>query len=200
MENNCAFCGAGTSGGESVLIRGKGKKDPDKTACLPCTQTIEQQYQTETEEINSTKAVLFGLAAAFLTSLLWYLAVTVTNYQLGIAAVAVGWIVARVVMFGSGNKRGRQLQYISVAITLAAMVFSEYLFVRSILIQAMGLEASAVPLFLPPGAAIELVVLGVQNDPVTLLFWGIAAFEAFRVPAKRVLTYTKHEQTAAANQ
>ena len=125
-----------------------------------------------------------------LSALIWYGIVVVADYQLGIIAIAVGWLVAQGVMLGAGRKRGPSLQAISVVITIGAMAASEYLIVRHILIQLAveeGYFVNDVPFLLPLEDIWFLIFEGIKADPITLVFWAIALWEAFSLPAKQRL-------------
>ena len=184
----CANCGAAIPEGEETVIRGKDKKAPGVTICSNCASQIESAFQAETEGPNLLGAALFGLGAAVIGCLVWYGVVVVTNYQLGIIAVGIGWLVAQAVILGSGRKRGPALQAISVVITLLAMVASEYLIVRHFLVEALTEEGyTGFRLLLPLGDMLTIVVEGIKADLLTLLFWAIALWEAFILPAKHRL-------------
>ncbi|MFQ5881278.1 MAG: hypothetical protein ACE5I9_02215 [Candidatus Methylomirabilales bacterium] len=148
--------------------------------------------QAEAEDPNLVGALVFGLGAAFVSSLLWYGIVVVTNYQLGIVAIAVGWLVAQGVMRGAGGKRGPRLQALSVTSTVIAMALSEYLIVYHFTAQALAQQGyTSIPLLLPFDVMITLIVEGLKSDPLMLLFWGIAVWEAFTLPAARGLRRAK---------
>lgn len=184
----CANCGVAIPEGHEIVLRGKDKKAPNVTICPNCASAIERAFQAETEEPNLIGALLIGLGAALISSLIWYAVVVVTNYQLGIIAIAVGWLVAQAVMLGAGRKRGPRLQGLSVVITVMAMAFSEYLIVRHFAVQALAKEGyTNIPLLLPLDVMLILIVEGIKADPLTLLFWGIAVWEAFALPAQRRL-------------
>ena len=184
----CANCGAAISEGLETMVRGKDRNSAPITLCFNCAVEMEKAFQTETEEANLLGALLFGLGAALATSLVWYAVVIITNYELGILAVAVGWLVAQAVVLGSGRKRGPALQALSVGITLSAMAFSEYLIVRHFIVEALREEGyTGIPLLLPLGDMLEVILEGIRANPLTLLFWGIALLEAFSLPAKRRL-------------
>lgn len=144
----------------------------------------DRAIQPGTGRPNLPRAVAFGVGAALVSSLVWYGVVVVTNYELGVLAVGVGWLVAVAVVAGSGGGRGLALQLVSVAVTVAAMAFSEYLIVRHLMLAALGESAPAsVPWLLPPDKMLRLVAAGIEASPMTLLFWAIAVWTAFRVPA-----------------
>ena len=132
--------------------------------------------------------MLAGLAAAVVGTLVWYGVVVITKYQLGFIAVGVGWLVGMGVVFGSGRKRGPALQAISVAITLAALVASEYLIVRHFAVEFLAEEGvTEIPVLLPLGLMLELVVTSIGENLITLIFWAIALWAAFSTPARRRL-------------
>lgn len=123
----CASCNTNISEGSAALVQGKNKKSPLLSICASCVSKMEQAFQAETNEPNLWGGLTVGLGAALIASLAWYAVVVVTKLQLGIIAVAVGWLVGQAVMLGAGHKRGRQLQMLSVGITTLTMAFSEYL-------------------------------------------------------------------------
>jgi hypothetical protein len=133
-------------------------------------------------------ALVLGLSAAVISALVWYLFVVLTHYQIGFVAVGVGLLIGVAVRFGAGGKRGITLQFISVAIALLAMGTSEYLIIHYFAVQALAEEGyTDIPLILPVGLMLRLIVESIKSDPLTLLFWGIAAWEAFAIPGKRRL-------------
>ena len=186
----CSSCGSSLSVSQVVNIKGKRKSDPTMVLCTNCADQAEQAFQAETEDTNFLGAVLLGLLAAVVSALIWYGIVVVTDYQLGIIAVAIGWLVAQGVIFGAGRKRGSYLQAISVIITIGAMAASEYLIVRHILMKLAveeGYLVNDVPLLLPLEDIWFLILEGIKADPITLVFWAIALWQAFSLPAKRRL-------------
>jgi len=141
---------------------------------------------SETENINLLGAFLLGIGAAAISCMVWYGIVVVTQWQVGYVAVAVGWLVANGVIYGAGRKRGMALQLLSVMITLLAMVASEYLIVRHYLVEYLVEQgATDLPMLYSIDLMLELIVESIKADPLTLLFWGIAGWEAFAIPAKR---------------
>ncbi len=137
---------------------------------------------------NWIGALLLGIAAAVVSSLIWYVIVVVTNYEVGFVAIVVGAIIGVAVKFGSGSKTGVALGVMALVITLVAMLVSEYLIIREVLIQAMvaeGFTEIEAPLLMPVADMVELIQIGIEESPTTLLYWGIAAFAAFSIPGRR---------------
>jgi len=150
--------------------------------------TAAEQHREAAEGANMPRALLYGLVAGAIGAAIWFAIVVLTERELGLVAVIIGALVGTGVLVGSGNKRNVRLQLLSVLITLAAMTAAEYFIVRhfvvAYLVDKYGATASGqVPMFLPLDVAWDFVVSAIQDDPLTLLFWGIAVWTAFRVPA-----------------
>ena len=71
---------------------------------------------------------------------------------------------------------------------MLAMAFSEYLIVRHFAVRALAERGlPGIPLLLPDDAVLEQHVVRLVADAVTLLFWAIAVYAAFTIPARRRL-------------
>ena len=133
--------------------------------------------------------VIGGAIGAVLATALWYGVVAITNWQIGLVAIAVGFIVGQAVVFGAGRHPSIMLVPISVAFTLVSLVVSEYLIARHFLgIAAAEMAAeTGIPaaefeaVFSSP---IELLRVSLEGEPLTLLFWAIAGWEAFVIPMR----------------
>ena len=130
-----------------------------------------------------------GLAAAAAGAIGWFLMVLVTDTQYGVVAVAVGLLVGKAVVIGSGAAYSRRLQLVSVGITLAGLIASEYLIGRHFLAAVVAEDGGgSVPVLLDPGDAIALVRDSIAADWWTLGFWALALWPAWRIPAPRTGT------------
>jgi hypothetical protein len=184
---NCSSCGAEIPAGREVVLQPKKKGEAPQVICPKCADEQERAYAEETTSPKLIGGLLAGLAAAVAASAAWFGVVALTKCQIGYVAVGVGIAVGLAVVAGAGGKRGLPLQIMSVVITLIAMAFSEYLIVRYFLIVELGFEGMGFPLIQPVGVMLEYIGAGIESDPVTLLFWGIALLAAFTAPAKRKL-------------
>jgi hypothetical protein len=130
--------------------------------------------------------VIGGATGAILATVLWYAVVTATHIQSGIVAVAVGWIIGQAVVLGAGRAT-ISLVPVSVALTLVALVVSQYLitvqFINNILVDSQA--GYQIPFLASPIDALSIVGDWIQYDPLTLLFWAIALFEAVVIPWRR---------------
>jgi hypothetical protein len=132
---------------------------------------------------NIAVGILVGLCVALLSSLIWYAVVVVTNLQLGIIAVVVGLLVGLGMLKGAGGRSSRLLQFSAVVITILAMGLSEYLIVNHLVNKSLEAEGKGryLPLLISPSGIAEYVYLGLKSDPLTLVFWAIAVYEAFKI-------------------
>jgi hypothetical protein len=123
--------------------------------------------------------LLAGVVAAVLATVIWYAVVANTHFQVGIVAIAVGFIVGQGVVLGARRHTSIALVAISVVLTLLALVVSEYLIVAHFASQQLGFE---VELMQPPDFIAGVVSDSLGADPLTLVFWAIALFQAFVIP------------------
>jgi len=71
-----------------------------------------------------SKAALYGVLAALLGSLLYFLVSWLTGYELGLISIVVGIMVGKAVFMGSGNRGGRKYQVLAVLLTYFSIVSS----------------------------------------------------------------------------
>ena len=66
------------------------------------------------------KATIFGLVAAILGAALYYAVIAITNFEIGLVAIAIGYMVGFAVRKGAGGG-GRRFQVIAVLLTYWAV-------------------------------------------------------------------------------
>jgi hypothetical protein len=162
-------------------------------AALPAIAVPEARPAPPAGPENLLGGFIGGAIGAVLATALWYGVVAITSWQIGLVAIAVGFIVGQAVVFGASGRGSVLLVPISVGLTLAALVTSEYLIANHFFNQAMaefaaemGVAVEEVTAFLPSMSPVELVRLSIESEPITLLFWAIAGYEAFIIPMRAV--------------
>jgi hypothetical protein len=122
---------------------------------------------------NEMLGVIYGLVAAAVSGMVWYLVVTVTNFQVVYLAVAMGVIVGKAVAFGSGRSRVLNACF-AVGIALLGMFASYYFIDRHVLIKELDSKAS-LPLWDSFRFARALVGAGFDANPSGRIFTLIAS-------------------------
>jgi hypothetical protein len=143
--------------------------------------------------------IVGGAIGAVLATALWYGVVTVTHWQIGFVAVAVGFVVAQGVVLGAGRHPSIMLVPVSVAFTAVALVVSEYFIARFLINEGLAevqsfmgttgyegieMDYAAFLAWFRSATPVDIVRSSLESDPLTLLFWGIAGWEAFVIPMR----------------
>jgi hypothetical protein len=67
------------------------------------------------------RAGLFGFGAAILGAVLYYAVIAIANLEIGIVAIAIGYMVGYGVRMGTGGRGGRRFQVLGVLLTYWAV-------------------------------------------------------------------------------
>ena len=187
---------AATSSPDAALMTGTAAA-PFATATLasgiPIAEVTAPQPAEPATMGDIAGGVIGGAIGAVLATALWYGVVAITNWQVGIVAVAVGFVVGQGVVFGAGRHPSIALVPISVAFTLVALVVSEYLIAQPLPRDRGRRDLGRVGLSVDEFAEVEARVrprrssslrFSLESEPITLLFWAIAGWEAFVIPMR----------------
>lgn len=98
--------------------------------CPSCQGKAEMQIEEMTNDPNLLGAFLLGAIAAVAGSLAWYVLSVGIDHEYVILAIAVGWLVGKAVVVGSGKKRGVALQVVAGALAFIGIMGGRYLFVN----------------------------------------------------------------------
>ena len=85
------------------------------TVCGACRGRLEAELAKKTS--NFPLAIGLGGGAAVLGALLYYAVAAITGYEVGLVAIAVGWLVGRALQTASAGRGGREYQILAVALT-----------------------------------------------------------------------------------
>jgi hypothetical protein len=94
-----------------------------QTTCSTCRTTIATLLETPAGMGPLLKAGLFGLGAGIAGAILYYAVIAITNFEIGIVAIAIGYMVGYAVRKGAGGG-GRRFQVMAVALTYAAVALA----------------------------------------------------------------------------
>ena len=157
-------------------------------------ETIETVLAEQGKDINFPGAIAGGLMGGALGALIWWGVVVVTNYQIGLIAIVIGWAAGQGVHILSGRKRALSLQIISVAITAVSYSMASYWVSRTFILKyaAENSVEAALPLFPDPSLLFDVVSSGMEM--LDLLFVAIALWQAWKMPAQLVVRSSEAPQ------
>lgn len=88
-----------------------------QSVCNVCKSRLEHLGQTPRSWGLFAKAALFGLVAAILGAALYYAVIAITNFEIGIVAIAIGFMVGWAVRTATANRGGRRYQVLALVLT-----------------------------------------------------------------------------------
>ncbi len=138
---------------------------------------VEQKLKSMAEEQNLTKAIIFGAVAAIVGAGLWALLTVLSGYQIGYAAIALGFLVGYAVRIGG---KGMTVQYgiIGGLFALLGCVVGNYLSVIGSLSHELGLSYMEALEVLPVSEGIPMILESFEM--MDIVFYGFAAYFGFK--------------------
>jgi len=94
-----------------------------KTVCPTCAKAVEAGTSAPPHH-TLLKAFFYGLGTAIVGSLLWATITIVTNYQLSLIAILIGFMVGKSVRYASQGLGGRPQQILAVVLTYFSITTS----------------------------------------------------------------------------
>jgi hypothetical protein len=88
-----------------------------QSVCNACRSQLEQLGQTPRSWGLFAKAALFGLVAAILGAALYYAVIAITDFEIGIVAIAIGYMVGWSMRKATANRGGRRYQVLALVLT-----------------------------------------------------------------------------------
>lgn len=92
--------------------------------CGECRGAVETLSQTPRGAGPLLKAGAFGLGAGIVGAIIYYAVIAITDFEIGIVAILIGYIVGYAVRKGAGGRGGRRFQVLAVALTYAAVALA----------------------------------------------------------------------------
>src|SRR4051794_32113703 len=93
-----------------------------KHVCEVCRHKVDAVLAARPGAAGFFKALAGGLGGAVLGAGVYYAVLAITNYELSIIAILVGWLVGNGVRWGTRGKGGRAYQALAVFLTYMAIV------------------------------------------------------------------------------
>ncbi len=94
-----------------------------RVTCFDCSD--KATTETPKQDLRGLPlALVFGAGAAVLGTIVYLLILKFTGYEIGLIAIAVGWLVGRAMMKGSKGRGGLAYQVLAVVLTYHSIIFS----------------------------------------------------------------------------
>jgi len=88
--------------------------------CADCTRRLQQEAPQDSHQAF-VRALLFGVGAALLGFLIYVVFALTTGLVIGFVSLAVGYLVGKAMILGSGGVGGRRYQIAAVVLTYMAV-------------------------------------------------------------------------------
>lgn len=159
--------------------------------CPACRDALQAEQASGSAGGRLSRAMLYGLGGAVAGAALYYAILAITGYEIGLVAIAVGWLVGRAVQLGSQHKGGWLYQGLAVVLTYLAIVSTYIPYILEGVTGETSLAsvdvAGYVTLLLVSIAAPFLA--GIENV-IGLLIIGFALWQAWHMNRRVPLVFT----------
>ncbi len=166
-----------------------------KPFCVTCREAIEADLARPTGSFPI--AIALGIGGALVGALLYFAVAAITGYEVGLIAIACGWLVGRGIQKGANGRGGRRFQIAAVVLTYFSIATSYFaLAVKGLAVAGAGVGGllwlfAGLPLIAAfgemPGGLLSLLIIGFglvqawqMNARMTVEFLG--PFEVRRTP------------------
>jgi len=109
----CEMCGR-SAGTEYYHVNGK-------PVCENCRQVLRSAAETPRTAGPLVRAGVLGLVAAIAGAAIYYAVIAITNFEIGLVAILIGYMVGYMVRRGAGGRGGRRFQILAVVLTYWAV-------------------------------------------------------------------------------
>lgn len=92
-----------------------------QSVCESCRNQLAQHAETPRGWSVLAKAGLFGFVAAILGAIVYYAVIAITNFEIGIVAIAIGYMVGYGIRTATQGRGGRRFQVIALVLTYWAV-------------------------------------------------------------------------------
>lgn len=93
----------------------------DRPVCASCRDTLLAATRTPRSAGPLLRAGLFGLGAAIVGAAIYYAVIAITNFEIGLVAILIGYMVGYGVRRGAGGRGGRRFQILALGLTYWAV-------------------------------------------------------------------------------
>lgn len=161
-----------------------------KVVCPKCAERI-QAPPGGSGAIRVAKATIMGLGAGLVGALVWFAIRRFAHLQIGLVAIAVGFMIGKAVRKGSGGRGGRGYQVLALVLTyccIAANYMPDVL--EALMGSAHNSTVTPVLIVFAFGYSLALPFLSGAQNFIGLLIIGFALWQAWKLTARRRLPIT----------
>jgi hypothetical protein len=135
------------------------------TVCASCRRQIEQLAATPRGLGVLGRSALFGLGAAIGGAILYYAVIAITDFEIGLVAIAIGFMVGWGVRTGARGRGGRRFQILALVLTYWAvgLAYTPFLFRQ----MANADQAQEAPVSTAPDSAAPDAAAETAPEPLT---------------------------------
>lgn len=166
-----------------------------KLVCPGCEQQLRASRTGGSRARRALTALVFGVAAALAGALLYSGVARLTGYNIGLVAIAVGWMVGTAVSRGSSGRGGVGYQLLALVLTYVSVGMS---IAPEALAQAGSETSGAGRIFLGVFVTLTGPVFVGMEAPLSGLIYGFGLWEAWRRNARVKLEVSGPFQVAQA--
>jgi len=92
-----------------------------QSVCASCRTVIQRQAEPARGFAVLIRAVVFALVAAVLGAILYYAVIAITDFEIGIVAIAIGYMVGYAIRMATGGRGGLRFQILAIVLTYWAV-------------------------------------------------------------------------------
>lgn len=162
-----------------------------QVVCTPCRTTLEAEPQGSRAG-RLGHAILFGAGAAVAGSLVYFVVLAATGYEIGLISILVGWMVGRAVSAGSGRRGGWLYQVIAIGFTYLAICTSYIPQIVEMWGQSPeNTELSGAGMYIAAFlVSLALPIFSITAAPIGALILAFGLYQAWRENKRPELTIT----------
>ena len=120
----------------------------DKSEAL---RFVEEEYPKVVKSIKKEKytqkalvpALVGASVGALLTGGLWAAIAIITNYQIGYAAIGIGWLTGFLAVFAAKGAKGLPIQIIAIVMSVFAILVGKYFIVADYVVENLAPEGTS---------------------------------------------------------
>jgi len=124
-----------------------------ETVCGSCKEQIERDGVPVRGALPTLRAVTYGFGAAILGAVIYYGVIAITDFEIGLVAILIGYMVGWAIRRGAGGRGGRRLQVAGIALTYFAVALAYTPLAMRDVEEEITADADAVAMVEAPGAA-----------------------------------------------